>query len=66
MFKDVFILLADGKGLYTLSKLNANLRIVWHLKPIWKKKIVGEIDNTYCSIFGYEILRFGEMILHGS
>jgi hypothetical protein len=24
---------------------------VWHLKPIWKKKIVGEIDNTYCSIF---------------
>lgn len=32
-----FILLADGEGLYTLSKLNANLRIVWHLKPIWKK-----------------------------
>lgn len=32
----------------------------------FEKKIVGEIDNTYCSIFGYEILRFGEMILHGS
>jgi hypothetical protein len=32
-----FILLADKEGLYTLSKLNANLRIVCHLKPIWKK-----------------------------
>ncbi len=42
-----FILLADGKGLYTMSKVNANLRIVWHLKPIWKKIfLVGEFKKN--------------------